>query len=295
MTPINVFVVGPVGAGKTVFSFMLNHFIQNSDYKEKVEIRVADWSTKNYFASIEKTLSEKDWPPGGIFGKYTTLVWDWKYYGSAAHFELIDPCGEDIEKELRGDSDELGILNKIKNADVLFIILDLAQHNLDDTTRRAQNAWIVENSLKNAKNASRIVLGVSKADTLVHLLPVESWQKKADVIKLISDQVPEFNISGYLSVLNSRKVDAVLFSSVFETESLLCGNKLIRVPSLPLKSKGLDIFVKAVTKSVPKKILVNKMHILKGFLFGLIQKPRNLFIFAISVFFYFLIWYILSN
>lgn len=249
MSIMNIFIIGPVGAGKTVFSYMLNRHVSKHDKHDghNISFKVSDWNTKAHLASIGQSLEAQEWPPGGGPGKLTSLEWEWEFAGRTAHFRLIDPPGEAIQSELRGDSDKLRILESIHSADILFIILDLHEHQGEPPLKRTQNAWIVENCLKSAYAAQRIVLGVSKGDVLAHLVPVESWQDKGAILELIEAHMPEFNLAAYQATLSGSDVEVVMFSAVTHTENKVDESGALRkVPGTPLESHGLNPFVSAI-------------------------------------------------
>lgn len=241
-----IFVIGPVGAGKTVFSYMLNeHVKQNPELG--ITFSAGDFTTKSYLSDIGAQLENQCWPPGTPPGELIQLRWEWKFDGRTAHFNLIDPPGEDIENELRGDSDSLRILESIRQADVLFVLLDLHEHQTESKRKRTQNAWIVENVLKNAGGAHRVVLGVSKGDRLSHLLPAEAWSDKAQVLELVGKMMPEFDLAGYRGQLEQPIYEVVMFSAIAVTDSKVdASGKLTWVPAQPLRSEGVGVFVKAI-------------------------------------------------
>ncbi len=247
---MNIYIIGPMGAGKTVFSYMLNDYIEQHP-KNRITFKASDWNTKSHLAAIGQTLKNHQWPLGTR--KLTLLQWDWQWirgFGTRqAKFTLIDPPGEDIESELRGDSTNLRILENIRSADVLFILLDLHEHQCESAIKRTQNAWIAENVLKNANSRQRIVLGVLKGDLMIHLLPVPAWPDKTSVLDLIGKMMPEFNLAAFKIQLEASKVQALVFSAIFHTEARRDDDDILeRVPSLPLRSEGLDLFVTAITK-----------------------------------------------
>ena len=206
--------VGPVAAGKTVFAYMLDCYI-NAHPECGAVSKTADWDTKEYFAIIGKAFGKEPWWPSRTErGALIELKWEWEFGDRRAFFDLVDPPGEDIERELKGKANDLGILNKIRAADVVFVLMDLVGHQDDEPIKRAQNAWIVENVLRNAAAVRQVVIGVSKGDMMKHRLPDSSWADKEQLIALISDMMPEFNISAYRQQLARLNVRMVMFSAV---------------------------------------------------------------------------------
>jgi hypothetical protein len=248
---LNIFIVGPVGAGKTVFACMLNAHVM-AHPEAGVNFKAGDWNTKKHLADIHDVLAKQEWPLGTLplkaGEKFTELRWEWEFGRRRAFFNLVDPAGEDIERAMRGEGDKLPILDSIRAADVLFVLVDLHGHQGDTAKKRAQNGWIIENVLREAAKVRRLVIGISKGD-LEHRLPVEAWTDKEKLMVLISESMPEFNLNAYRSQLQSTKVQMVMFSAV-ATESYLDDKEVLRQrPKKSLASQGLEIFVKSITEA----------------------------------------------
>jgi hypothetical protein len=248
---LKIFIVGPVGAGKTVFACMLNAHVM-AHPEDGVIFKAGDWNTKQHLSDIHDVLARQEWPHGNLplkpGEKFTELRWEWEFGRQRAAFNLVDPAGEDIERAMRGEGGDLPTLNCIRAADVLFVLVDLHGHQGDTAMKRAQNGWIIENVLREALNVRRLVIGVSKGD-LEHRLPAEAWTDKEKLMALISESMPEFNLAAYRPQLQSRKVQMVMFSAV-ATESYLDDKEVLRQrPKKPLTSQGLEIFVKSITEA----------------------------------------------
>ncbi len=254
MSDLKIFIVGPVGAGKTVFASMLNRYVTTHP-ECRVNVKIADWKTRAYFAKIDEALSSEPWwPVGTAPGELIDLQWEWEVNGRLARFDLVDPPGEDIERELRGDASNLHILEKIRSADLLFVLLDLYGHQGDPPLKRTQNAWIVENVLRHASPKRPLVIGVSKGDVLKDRLPAESWTDKEQLLALISTLMPEFTMNAYRGQLCSSKVQLAMFSAI-RAESYLDGaGQLRQRPRQPFESEGMDVFVKTIAKAHTAKV-----------------------------------------
>lgn len=249
---LKIFVVGPKQAGKTVFASRLNSYVM-SHPEAGVLCKVADWPTKAHFAAIDEELAKQKWPldtlplkPGQ---QHTELKWEWEFGRRRAFFDLVDPAGEDIERVMRGEGEGLPILDKIRTANVLFVLVDLHGHQGDSPQKRTQNGWIIENVLKEASEDSRLVIGISKGDLMLERLPVEDWSDKEKLMGLISATMPEFNLSAYRQRLQNPRVRIVMFSAVTSEPYLDENGMLRRRPKKPLESQGFEIFVESITQA----------------------------------------------
>lgn len=295
---LKIFIVGPRGAGKTVFSSMLNHYVMQPR-EIGVTYTAGDCATKEYFARIDDSLNRKVkdrvWPPDTAEGKLIKLQWEWRFNGRSARFILVDPPGQDIETVLRGGRDPLGILEGITTSNVLFILTDLHEHQGEAPEKKTQNAWIVENVLKNAGSVHRIVIGISKGDLMTALLPTEFWEDKSRIMALISQMMPEFNLAGYQPQIEASKVQLVMFSAVATEAYLDAQNQLLRRPCLPLQSAGLEVFVKTIMDGHADKeweTFWRKVRIWAVRLAGLLTS-KNFWVFVfVFTFMYFVYWII---
>ena len=259
---LKIFIVGPVGAGKTVFACMLNAHVM-AHPEAGVVFKAGNWDTKKHLADIHDVLAKQEWPLATEKGKRSELRWEWEFGRRKAFFDLVDPAGEDIERAMRGEGDELPILESIRAADVLFVLVDLHGHQGDTARKRSQNGWIIENVLRQAVNVRRLVIGVSKGD-LEHRLATEAWTDKEKLMALITENMPEFNLNAYRSQLQSTKVQMVMFSAV-ATESYLDDKEVLRQrPKKPLASHGLEIFVKSITEAHDHKTKEKMIRQLKS-------------------------------
>jgi hypothetical protein len=292
---LKLFVVGPQGAGKTVFCTMLNQHVVH-DTSLGLTFRAGNWATKQHFDDIQSDLRRRKWPGRTNTGSLPKLEWEWVFAGRTARFVLVDPSGEDIQDELSGHSSKLGIVDEIKNAHVLFVLIDLHGHQADDSTKRILNAWIIEHVLKFATSTYRVVVGISKGDLLVHLVPSSSWQDKEKLIELISALMPEFNLASYRDDLLSERVQLVMFSAVRETESHLeTDGKLVRRPHLPLHSEGLEPFVMATQSSLEALAWDSAVIQVQGIAHRLIRSKRLLMGIAAAVIVFILYCWIVST
>ena len=255
MSDLKIFIVGPKAAGKTVFACMLNSYV-TAHPECGVTFKAANWETKDYFAEIDAAFrTEPWWPDETTRGALIELKWEWAFDSRRALFDLVDPPGEDIQRELRGQDSKLGILDKIRTADVVFVLMDLYGHQGAQARIRTLNGWIVENVLRNASAVRQIVIAVSKGDVMKHRLPVQAWADKDQLMVLLSDMMPEFNLSAYRQQLARPNVQMAMFSAIGTEPYLDSNGSLQHRPKSPFESEGLDIFVKTITQAHESKQL----------------------------------------
>jgi hypothetical protein len=290
---LSIFIVGPVGAGKTVFGCMLNQYVR-THREHGVSFKITDWPTKLYFANIKKRLNKQQWPIGNTRGSLTVLNWEWKFGGRHARFSLIDPPGEDIESELKGESAKLGILERIRNANVLFVLIDLHEHQGKSDYEKEQNAWIVENVLDHADGVQRVVIGVSKGDLMEHLLPSKDWTDKRQLTQLISKMMPEFDYAAHKSQIEKPSVQVVMLSAVWTEPYLDKEDQMDRRPTLPLTSEGLGVCVDAITEAYRVKRLREQIIRLIGVTLGVLSSKKFWIGLVVCVILYFLFWIVVS-
>ena len=112
---------------------------------------------------------------------------------------------------------------------------------------------------------------------------------------LIGRMMPEFNLNAFRSQLNGKKAVVVLFSAVYETEAALGGEaKLQLVPSLPLCSEGMDVFVKAITDSYTTTARRNFWRKIKKWIIELICSKWFWLVLFAAFLIYLLYWYWVS-
>ena len=247
---MNIFIVGPEGSGKTVFATMLNDYISNNPECELV-FRAGDASTKKYFAKMLGILQDGEWPGSTAQGKLESLAWEWDIDGNSSKICLIDPPGQDIRSELLEETNGLSIIEKIRNADIVILIVDLHGHKAAPKDKKIENAWIIEHVLMLITNTQNLIFAISKADILKGTVP-DRWNDREGLMGAVAQMMPEFNQKGYREILNNCTVLA--FSAVETMDIPKSDNSgTDRIPLTPLITKGLDIFVQGMKEVLRQK------------------------------------------
>jgi len=247
---MKVFIIGPENSGKTVFAAMFNRYIGHSS-SGNIEFRASDARTKKYFATTINTLEQEEWPISTKQGKLIELNWEWLYDNQISSIKLIDPPGQDIRSELNGNSNALDIVNRIKEADLLIIVVDLYGHQSADSNKKTENAWIVEHTLRLVTDRQSVILALSKADLLTEL-PEKQWNNRNVMLGLLQKHMPEFSYSGYKNILTSSSCSVIAFSSVL-TKNITGPGTLNRWPVVPLTSNGFGNFANSIIGALNKE------------------------------------------
>lgn len=242
---MKIFIIGPEGAGKTVFATVLNNYVNNNPASNLV-FRESDIQTKKYLVGLYESLKNGEWPGSTISGRMVELNWEWQSGKHISQARLIDASGQDMRSELAGTSEDMHILEYLNDTDLVIMLVDLYDHQQDNSNKRIENAWIVQSVLQNIKKEQDLILAVSKADLLISKLPSQLWGDSAAVLKLLREMMPEFNYAGFSSFFTRKNIQVLAFSSV-ETESREDDKgRLIRLPRHPLKARGFTQIVMAI-------------------------------------------------
>ena len=252
--PMKVFIIGPEGAGKTVFAAMMSRYCAQ-DASSPLKFRASDAATKVLLARELTRLDEGEWPDSTAMGRLPTLRWEWGVTtGNTVSWcgtTLIDPPGQDVRRELAGDSTELGIVKEIEQADLLILIVDLVGHQRDSAPKRTINEWIVELTLKRAEGTQRdLLVLVSKADLLDTQIAPNQWAQRQPVVDLIQRLMPECNLRGYENLLHSSQSNVLCFSSVATKNTEEANGTLLRQPLVPVQSAGMLPVLAAIARAI---------------------------------------------
>ncbi len=245
---MKVFIIGPEGAGKTLFAIMLNHHMSQKNNSDFV-FREGDYITKNYLGEKLKTLQKGEWPPSTKIGKLNDLNWSWEGSLGKIDFSLTDPPGQDIRSELTEQSSQHGIVEKITSADIVTVMVDIMGHQSDSDEKKIQNVWIIERALQINKQIEgegkrqKVLFLVSKADLLPPPFGPADWQNSQKILDLVKEYMPEFKLESYKNQLLGSSCAVLAFSSVFHTEN--------RIISGPTASEHLAKFPKKETTETP--------------------------------------------
>jgi hypothetical protein len=246
---MNIFIIGPEGAGKTVFATMLNQYIGEQP-EHGLRFMANDLKTKKYIANELALLNSGEWPASTRGGEMVTLNWKWQFGKSHSDITMIDPAGQDIRNELCGKSTALNIVENIRQADLLILLVDLYGHQDDNNDKRIENAWIVEHTLLEISEHQSLIFAVTKADMLTGSIPIPKWNDRQHVLDLVKEMMPEFNFSAYEPKLSRDNCCVLAFSSVTRTGNIPQEDgSLLRFPKAPLASEGMDFFVHAIKRA----------------------------------------------
>lgn len=241
----NVFIVGPESAGKTVLTTMLVKFLSENPncgikYIEK------DIQTKKYTNKELTTLQNGEWPASTKGGSLLKLSWVWQIEGYSSLVTLIDPPGQDIRSELCGNTNKLNICQSIEDANLVVLVIDLIGHyDENNNERKIENAFIAEQVLLKIKPNQSLIVILTKSDLLyLSELPIEDWTNKNKLINLINKLMPQANLQGVSKTFNSPNCHILAVSAV----DTINDDTGLRKPLLPLRSKGFENLVIALTK-----------------------------------------------
>ena len=251
---MNTFIVGPEKAGKTVLATMLKHYV-SAHPDCGLLFRECDSKTQKHLNRELRILKDGEWPRSTIEGALPQLEWEWLHDGVWQPVSLVDPAGQDIRSELCSQSDALGIVQRIREADLLILVVDIYGHATATLKNRIGNAWIVEQVLKLVDERKSVIFAVSKADMLTGSLPEQDWSNQEAVLNIVETMMPEFELEGYRDVLTRPSSSVLAFSAVatLDPEPDATGEKFIRLPDPGLRSKGFEYFIERIVDGLGRK------------------------------------------
>jgi GTPase SAR1 family protein len=252
-TGLKVTMVGPEGAGKTVLVAVLAEFL-DAHPDQGLTFRACDYKTKEYCQRIMAHLRGEEWPPSTRAGRLESLSWALLTPTGSHSVELVDPPGQELRRELLGESDALGIAQQIDAAALVILTIDIASHQSAEPTLQSQNAWIVENVLQRfARQKNRLIIVLTKLDQLSHVISEGKFGDKDTVLRVLRDHMPKFQYHGYKKELQSERCTALGVAAVKARAHYERGTQTW-IPSAPLQSAGLPALVQAIVAvlRVPK-------------------------------------------
>jgi hypothetical protein len=246
---MKIFIVGPEGAGKTVFAAALNDWLSGHPECGLV-FRAGDLETKRYIETILLSLRRGEWPSLTGPGRLVELSWEIKRGSHTSRVNLIDAPGHDIRQELCGNTKSLGIINRIKEADLLIMLVDLVDHQFANDDKRIENAWIVENFLRMLEPKHKTIFALTKADLLTGSLQQANWNNRIEVVRAVQKMMPELNVEGYRCFFEDQKNVILAFSSVSTCNKPNEQEELIRFPRTPIESIGIERIVETIRQTM---------------------------------------------
>ena len=246
---LNTIMLGPEGSGKTVLAAVLADFVGKNP-KLGLKIRSATFDTKKYFEDVMSVMRRGDWPPSTRQGEPQALDWQWGAFGEWYPAGLQDPAGQDIREELTGKSSALGMLERIQQANLLILVVDVVSHQSANDSQRQQNGWIVEKILQlfNPECAS-IIIVATKADRFIHELSGDRFGNREAVLATIANRLPEANLEQYREVLNHPRCAAVAVAAVEAVSEYTSDGQILR-PAHDLNSLGMPGLVDKIVAAI---------------------------------------------
>jgi hypothetical protein len=292
---MKIFVIGPEGAGKTVFLAMLSHHL--AKVSSEVVFEPMDYESTQYVASALDLLECQKWPKSNPQGELRVLRWRFGRKAKSPHqINLFDYSGQDMRsvlleddpEKLQGRSRELRM--EIDDSDMLVYLLDMdgfiGSGVLMETN---ENAWLLHTFLTRPTwSGKRRILVVTKADVYAGMIS----EAGGDIKSMISHHWPKvYNVNEFLS--QQEKIKCFALTSVMVTTELDTDGRPVRKPQLPLQSEGFDDLVEGILSGIEKdrpkiviketgKILGNVMAAL-GRLLTFSRKNKGASLFVILV------------
>lgn len=251
---MKIFVIGPEGAGKTVFLAMLsNHMAKVSS---EVVFEPMDYESTQYVAGALDLLECQKWPKSNPQGEIRVLRWRFGRKGKSPHqINLFDYSGQDMRsvlleddpKKLQGRSSELRM--EIDDSDMLIYLLDMDGFIGSGVLMEAnENAWLLHTFLKRPKwCGKRRILVVTKADIYAGMISDAGGDTKT----MIGQHWPKvYNADEFLS--QRKKIECFALTSVMVSTELDKEGKPVRKPRIPLQSMGFEELIEGILSGMEK-------------------------------------------
>jgi energy-coupling factor transporter ATP-binding protein EcfA2 len=276
---MKIFVIGPEGAGKTVFAAMLSRFlVENS---EKYVFSPGNMETSKHLANKLQELENGDWPKSETKGTKHDLRCNFGFNGQNPwEVSLQDYAGQDMRNLLTQETattskDESNLLSEIGSSDVLIYLLDLDGLIAATTLQHAaEDAWMFQMFMtkKEWENKRRVVV-ISKADRYRGLIS----EAEGNIPEMIARHWPKVSTPDFLR----PPQDAVKFCCVtsVRAETILDEHdKPVSKPLIPLVSEGFETLVEAISTS---SLVSTSSHDSDS---GFMQTAKSLGSFSLHVF-----------
>ena len=251
---MKIFVIGPEGAGKTVFVAMLSRFM--ATHSGELVFDPDDYGSTRYVADALELLECRRWPKGNPEGQIRILSWDFGRKGGKLHkVSLFDYSGqdmrsalleEDVEK-LVGHPKELRL--KVDDSDVLIYLLDMDGFIGGGTLgEQNENAWLLQSFLKRPQwRKKRRILVLSKSDLYTAMLSEAGGDPK----EVIAQHWPKV-YSPAVFHRERNEIECYPIASV-RVETKFGEDAIpIRIPAIPLSSEGFEALVEAILTRIER-------------------------------------------
>ena len=252
---MRIFIIGPEGAGKTVFLAMLSHYVATE--RKDLILEPLDYASAEYVTRAQQALHLGEWPPSTRQGELRLLRWNFGTSAAAlTEMQMLDSAGQDLRHILLEDQaailtpDQQAIRQMMDQSDFLIYLLDLGSLlGTQDMLALTENTWLFKTFMTRPEwQGKKRVVVVSKADIYREALAAH----RGDVRKLIKHCLPPHLSLSHLMDAKSQISYLVLTSVVTTTEIGEDGNPL-RKPGVPLRSKGFEVMLPIMLSSVVAK------------------------------------------
>jgi len=250
---MKIFIIGPEGAGKSVFLAMLSHHMKASS---EVVFEPANHYSGNYVAKILDLLDCQKWPDSNRQGEFWVFRWRLGREGQSPHeINLFDYSGQDMRSVLlEEDPEKLASRSKelreeIDDSDLLIYLLDMGGFiGSGGLTEANENGWLLQTFVKRQKwHSKRRILVVTKADVYAGMIS----EADGDLKKMIERHWPKvYNVDEFLREL--KGIECFALTSVMVTTKLDDDGNPVRKPRKPLQSDGFGPLVEGILSGIQK-------------------------------------------
>lgn len=246
--PRGVFIIGPEGAGKTVFLAALSRFADA--HSDEIVFEPIDFGSSQYVANSLQLLDCGKWPKSNPLGDLKTFKWKiGKVDGPMYEISLFDYSGQDMRSTLLEDDAEKlegrprGLREEIDHADLLIYLLDvdglLGGGSLLETN---ENCWLLRAFLTRPSwmDTHRILV-LTKADLYTELIEEAGGDIRAAIGRQLSGSVGGTALSRQLGT-----VKCLSLTSVKTRTKLVDDSQPVREPTVPIESEGFEPLIQAI-------------------------------------------------
>jgi hypothetical protein len=251
---MKIFIIGPEGAGKTVFLAMLSHHMAMAS--SEVVFEPANYDSANYVARTLELLDCQKWPNSNRQGEFRVFRWRLGRKGESPHeINLFDYSGQDMRsvlleedpEKLRDRSKELR--KEIDDSDLLIYLLDMGGFiGSGGLTEANENGWLLQTFVKRQKwHSKRRILVVTKADVYAGMIS----EADGDLKKMIERHWPKvYNVDEFLREL--KGIECFALTGVIVTTELDDDGNPVRKPRIPLQSDGFGPLVEGILSGIQR-------------------------------------------
>lgn len=265
--------IGPEGAGKTVFLAMLSRYIEA--HAQDLVLKPSDFASSDYIAAALAALDRGDWPKSNPMGELRLLKWQFGKGKTLHDLEMLDSAGQDLRKILKSadegnvDNDSRALIQHLDSADVLIFLLDLGGFvGTRDFRVQNENAWLLNAFLSNQvwSRMKRIVVA-SKADLFMPMLDEVDGNVKIALQKVLAD-IPNVK----QAIAANDEVPYLAISSIKTTTKVGVDGKPRRIPVNPIQCGDFEPVVEQLRGTFERKWLMEFLRRLARF-FGYVVLP----------------------